>query len=172
MVQPDYDKLQEAMDKAGISRRKLAISTGISENSLAGSFRRRGKMQNENYRRIAEFLGVDPIECLKDELIPTELLGSTDLDGEPLLSLASIFTDYAKTMTFEGIMTSLTIMGVLRDLPHFQRKEGESLARSFLHAPVSLFGNPEEIGKAIAKGLSGKNDDENTPDPDTPTGES
>ena len=72
MVEVDYAKLGKLLELSGISRRKMAVDTGISENSIAGSFRRHSKMKTAYLIRIANYFGVSPSVLLK-----------TNADGKP-----------------------------------------------------------------------------------------
>ena len=156
MVQPDYEKLQALMKEKKISRKQLAINTGISVNSLTASFQRKSRMQNENYRRIIEYLDADLFEYVTDEFLPPEFMEDEDNEKHRLLSIASGFTEYAKGMTFEGIMITLKIMKLLSEVPYFQRPEVQTVADSFLQTPLSVLGDPDKIEKALSKGFAGE----------------
>lgn len=68
-----YDRIDAILAKKNMSRRQLAITAGISENTLSGAFRRRTKnFSMDNVLRIADVLGVSFVDLLGVEYADPE----------------------------------------------------------------------------------------------------
>lgn len=55
----DFDRLDSILKERKVSRRKLALSTGINEHTMSTAFRRKSGLSVDEVIRIANFLGVD-----------------------------------------------------------------------------------------------------------------
>lgn len=55
----DFDRLDAILKERRISRRKLALATGINEHTMSTAFRRKIGLSVDETIRIANFLGVD-----------------------------------------------------------------------------------------------------------------
>ena len=116
-------------------------------------------METDNFRKIIEFLGVDPLEYLLNVTGSEDFSEDVDQEVGRLLSFVSVFTDYAKVMTYSGIMTTLEIMELLSQVPSFQRKEGETLGESRIRSPLPVHSISADIEAAFDKAFSGRSEE-------------
>ena len=55
----DFDRLDAILKNRGISRRRLALDTGINEHTLATAFSRRSGLSTDDALRIARYLDIE-----------------------------------------------------------------------------------------------------------------
>lgn len=140
-VHVDYPKLDKLIEERGTSRAKCATACGILSGTLGNSFKRKSKMKAATVRKIAEFLGVSPLELLIhdsdgnvdpfewDAVTDRNGIASSDKDLEK--SYISEFADLCDDLNWRGIEKVYTVAritaDVVRQIPKYRKDNGEKL---------------------------------------------
>lgn len=116
MFDVDYDELDKLLANRGISRRQLAAMIGISPDTLAGSFRRKGRMNINSIRRIADSLNTN-VESFSS-------VSSSDCDSSEkyeVYKLDSLLADLVSQLNSDGYEKMIDAVQVLLKVPEFRK---------------------------------------------------
>ena len=137
MIDIDYTKLEKMLEIKGISRRKLAKDTEISENSIAGSFRRRSKMKTAYLVRIANYFNVSPLALLKtdsngeanpSDIEQLETFQQANCDIDSIIEDFDIDTmiDDLRKLTQEGRMKVADFIDLVLKIPSYRKDKSQN----------------------------------------------
>jgi len=113
----DYDELDRLLSVRGISRRQLATMIGISPDTLAGSFRRKGRLKMDHVWKIAECLGVSA-ESLSS-VSGSDLKGFEEYSVSKLDAQLASLVNKLNTAGYEKLMDAVQ---VLLMVPEFRKE--------------------------------------------------
>lgn len=136
MIEIDYDELDKLLANRGISRRQLAAMIGISPQTLAGSFRRKGRIKIYLVWKIADCLGIKAFQLLKKDSDGNcdyddwERIhfGRTEYDVMVEDNTIRSIGEKLVLLNEAGINQALKLVSLLTEVPRYQKTEAELTA--------------------------------------------
>lgn len=138
MISVDYSMLDSLLQSRGISRRKLAIQTGLSVDSLSASFRRHSKMKIDSLWKIADCLSVsaksliDRSEYATDEEYQTdcEAVENGRSNHEIMVEDTQILEilHLLRNLNSSGLRRVFSLVELVNEAPKYKKTSSEVIA--------------------------------------------
>ena len=129
MVSVDYDYVARWLEENKVNRRQLCTEIGLSESTLAASFRRKSKMQVIYVWRMADFMRISPAELLlKDadgrysqEELELVKLGRARYEENVEDDAIDYVVSMMKDLNADGIQEARRLISLLREVPSLRK---------------------------------------------------